>query len=234
MKIFQRLIQEIKNLIYGVFVYLKSIPTSVKNDVPYVCQFANPESVELSLSKKLNTLDDPDWKNTGASSPKRYAEWAFTMCGMASALMALKFFKKDPLLEVAELAEEALSNGVYEQEPTEISSMKYKPFSHWINGYGLKANIYTRLSIRGIQYALSKESLVIISVNPNIRGYNTAPENQKGGHLVLVTGYDLKQGTMSINNPSGFVSCNTQINHTLPFKDFLAYYAGRGIVVSVK
>jgi uncharacterized protein YvpB len=232
MRIFLRLVQETRNLLYEILVHLKSIPQTITNDVPYICQFATPESAELSLSEKLQATNDPDWKNTGASSPERYAEWAFTMCGMASTLMALQFFQKDPTLKVAELAEDALENGVYTQEPTEISNMKYREYAQWVQKYGIRARVYTRLSIRGIQYALSKGKLVIISVNPNIRGYNTAPTKQKGGHLVLVTGYDRKQGIISINNPSGFVSSNTQINHSLLVKDFLSYYAERGIIVS--
>lgn len=231
-KIFLGIIQEVKNVAYEVFVHFQSIPSAVKNNVPYVCQFATRESAELSLTKRLETARDPHWRNTGASSPERYAEWAFTMCGMASTLMALRFFQKDPLLEVAQLAEEALVGGVYEQEPSEISNMKYREFAQWAARYGIRASVYTRLSIRGIRYALSKGRLVIISVNPNIRGYNTAPVNQRSGHLVLVTGYDGTADTLSINNPSGFESSNTQVNHTLSVKDFLTYYAGRGITIS--
>jgi hypothetical protein len=153
------------------------------------------------------------------------------MCGMASAAMALGYFKgKD--FKPAELAEDALQASVYVEASDGLSSMRYKEFAAWIRKYGLHAHIYSRLSVRGIQYALSQDTLVIISVNPNIRGYDTAPRSQKGGHLVLVTGYDLQEDTISINNPSGFVSTNSQVNHRLPTSEFKKYYAGRGIVVS--
>lgn len=234
MKIFYGIVQETRNALYGFFVRLMPIQKSVKHNIPYVCQFATPESAEQSLTKKLRALDDPHWAETGASSPQRYEEWAFTMCGMASALMTLKHFNKDPLLKVAELAEDALKNNVYTQKPTEISNMKYREFARWIKKYNLRASVSTRLSVPGILYALSQGKLAIVSVSPNIRGYNTAPLGQKGGHLVLVTGYDTDAKTITINNPSGFVSSNTQINHTLPFKDFLNYYAGRGIIISFR
>jgi len=110
--------------------------------------------------------------------------------------------------------------------------MRYAEFAKWIRNYGLRADIYSKLSIKGIQYALSQNKLVIISVNPNIRGYDTAPKMQKGGHLVLVVGYDRELGTITINNPSGFLSTDTQINHSLLIEEFKNYYAGRGIVLT--
>ena len=230
MKVFSRIGQEIQNLAYETRARFATLPAVVVCDVPCVCQFATPESAELSLTKKLAPEDDPHWGETGAASPQRYAQWAFTMCGMASASMALKHFKGNHT-KVAELAEDALWGGVYTEDVTEISSMKYREFGRWITKYGLRAEVRTRLSVRGIQYALAQGNLVIVSVNPNIRGYDTAPPLQKGGHLVLVTGYDRTARTISINNPSGFVSLDTQIKHTLPLQTFLKHYAGRGILV---
>lgn len=207
------------------------IPTAVGYDVPYVCQFATPESAELSLTKQLPPEEDRHWGDTGAASPRRYSQWAFTMCGMASVAMALRYFKNNHT-KIVQLAEDALKDGVYVENTKEISSMRYKEFASWIRKYALRAEIYTKLSARGIQYALTQGKLVIVSVNPNIRGFDTASLIQKGGHLVLITGYDRMVGTISLNNPSGFVSLNTQIKHHIPLKDFIRYYAGRGILVS--
>jgi hypothetical protein len=73
---------------------------------------------------------------------------------------------------------------------------------------------------------------VIASVNPNIRGYATSSETKIGGHLVLVTGYDQDKKTITINNPSGFVSLNTQKGHVLSEVEFIRYFANRGIILS--
>lgn len=231
MKVISRLFQEIKNFIYELQARSSAALSKVKYETPYVCQFAKPEHSELSLKKELAPIDDPYWKETGATSPERYAEWAFTMCGMASAAMALGYFKGTDI-KPAKLAEDALKHGVYVEEPTMLSSMRYAEFTKWIKNYGLRADIYSRLSIKGIQYALSQRKLVIVSVNPNIRGYDTASKTQKGGHLVLVVGYDRQLGTILINNPSGFLSTNTQVGHALTVGEFRKYYAGRGIVLS--
>ncbi len=231
MRIIYGILQEVKNIVYKFVTKFSPTSNKVSYDISYVCQFAKPEHAELSLKKELDPLNDPHWAETGASSPKRYAEWAFTMCGMASTAMALSHFENKNI-KPALLAEDALLHGVYTESKKELSAMKYREFAKWIKKYNVHADIYTKLSMKGICYALSKGRLVIISVNPNIRGYATAPIHQKGGHLVLVTGYDLNNKTISINNPSGFVSNNTQINHKLSEKEFLSYYAGRGIVIS--
>ncbi len=230
MRIINRTIQEIKNAAYEFKARASKISDKVSHDIVYVCQFAKPEHAELSLKKELNPIDDPHWEETGARTPERYADWAFTMCGMASTAMALSHFHSKNI-KPALLAEEALQHNVYTENTVEISAMKYREFAKWIKKYDLRADVYTRLSMKGIQYALSNDGLVIISVNPNIRGYTTASLDQKGGHLVLVTGYDLDKKTISINNPSGFVSNNTQVNHELSYKQFLSYFAGRGIVL---
>ncbi|HCC83720.1 TPA: hypothetical protein DEP96_02635 [Candidatus Uhrbacteria bacterium] len=229
-KIFRRLEQEMRNADYEVRARVSKILPRVDNDVPFVCQFASPEHAELSLMKQLKPRDDLDWRESGATSPERYADWAFTMCGMASTAMVLRsFFDASPL--PAELAEDALKHGVYQETAGEISDMRYREYATWITKYNLRAKVYTRLSIHGIKHALSNGRLVMISVNPNIRGVVTAAVNQRGGHLVLVTGYDTNAGTITINNPSGFASQGSQLHHTLAVKVFKKYFAGRGIVL---
>ena len=222
--------QEFKNITFEIRSRFSRIPTTVKNSVPYVCQFARPEHAELSLKGELLPINDPDWRNTGASSPERYAQWAFTMCGMACTAMTLAYFKNRTYLP-AVLAEDALKHNVYHETVDEISSMRYAEYAQWIGVYALSARVCTRLSIRGIRFALANGGLVIASVNPNIRGYDTVPAHQKGGHLVVVTGYDVGKDAVSLNNPSGFVSTNTQAGHTVSTDEFMRYFAGRGIVV---
>jgi hypothetical protein len=232
MKTFRKLSQEVSNVLYEAEARMTRIQSSVAYRVPYVCQFAHPEHAELSLKNKLEPKDDTCWAETGASSPERYAEWAFTMCGMASVSMAIEYFSGQAKKPVS-LAEDALKDDVYHTESDgTISSMKYREFKTWVLKYNIDAKIVSKLSVRGIQYALSNGKLVIVSVNPNIRQYETAFVGRKGGHLVLVTGYDREFGTISINNPSGFVSSNTQISHTMRIDEFKKYYAGRGIVLS--
>ena len=59
---------------------------------------------------------------------------------------------------------------------------------------------------------------MIVSVNPNIREYETASNDQRGRHLVLVTGYDKQQGTMTLHHSSEFKSQDTQEYQAIPVK----------------
>lgn len=221
----------LRDLTYEIRAKSAPVKRKVRYDIPYVCQFSVPEHAEASLVGDLDTKRDALWSESGAHSSEQYTKWAYTICGMASAAMIIDYLREEKHKPVS-LAEDAASNGVYEEKDNEISGMKYQEFTDWIRKYGLKANVVSRLSLDGIRYALSNGKMVIISVNPNIRGYNLSPKNQKGGHLVVVTGYDLDDDTISVHNPSGFQSSQTQEHHTLSSSDFNKYFANRGIILS--
>lgn len=231
MRFINKLKAELRNFhLMGISIFSNS-KDKIENNVPYVSQFAHPEYAEKILKEGVDKTTDPNWRNTGAKSVDEYIEWVLTICGMACTVMALKFFS-DRKYEIVTLAKDALNHDVYRRDQEEISHMHYKEYTDWITNYGIKAKVYSRLNIRGIQKLLSDKSLVIASVNPNIRGYETVSLKQEGGHLVLITGYDKKENTITLHNPSGFVSNNSQSNQTLSVQDFLRYYAGRGIALS--
>jgi len=210
---------------------IRQLSDEIRNDVPYVSQFASPEYAEKILKERVGSNTDPHWQYTGAQSVEEYAKWVLTICGMACTSMALLFFKHRNY-GVVSLANDAFKHSVYKINGKELSNMHYAEYVPWIRTYGLKATIYTHMRVRGLQYLLSKEKLVIVSVNPNIRGYKTADPKQKGGHLVLVTGYDKKRDVVMFHNPSGFARLNTQENHTLSVREFCQFFAGRGIALS--
>jgi len=230
MRLFTKIRSEIQNVQLAIFALFSKQRDYIENKVPYVSQFAHQEYAEKILKDKANKTSDPNWKDTGAESPEEYAEWVLTMCGMACTSMALQHLKNRKEYIVV-LAKDAKTHGVYKDQNGELSSMHYKEFADWIKNYGIEAKIYTRLGVRGLQKMLSDGNVVIVSVNPNIRGYETADTTQRGGHLVLITGYNKLNNTMTLHNPSGFVSQNTQENHTIPVPKFLKYYAGRGVAL---
>lgn len=233
MRLFPKIRSEIQNVKLAISALFSKQRDYIENTVPYVSQFAHQEYAEKILKDKANKTSDPNWKDTGAESPEEYAKWVLTMCGMACTSMALQHLKNRKE-GIVVLAKDAKTHGVYKEQNSELSSMHYKEFADWIKNYGIEAKIYTRLGVRGLQKLLSDGNVVIVSVNPNIRGYETADTTQRGGHLVLVTGYNKINNTMTLHNPSGFVSQNTQENHTIPVSKFLKYYAGRGIALRNK
>lgn len=208
------------------------IPNAVCHDVPYICQYARPKDVERFKTKKLSPAQDPYWKKTGASSLEEYEKWTHALCGMAATLMLLKYFKRKNI-KLITLAKDALRNKVYHYEPSGcISNMQYREFTKWIGKYGLHAEISFKLSLKRIKYALANNKFPIVSVNPNIGRHQTLPTRQKGGHLVLMTGYNLINRTLSLNNSTGFYNLNTQKQHKIFETEFRKYYTGKGIIVS--
>ncbi len=230
MKIFNKLKNEIANTGLKFKVLLNKPAMKVCNDVEFISQFASAESAELVLKDKRPKTDDHNWPKTGANSISEYVKWVTTTCGMACTAMCLKFFYNQTHQTIT-LAKDAQGFGVYQEKDSTLSDMHYREYVSWVRKYNLNALLYSRLSIAGIKHILSAGGLVIVSVNPNIRGYKTANETQRGGHLVLLTGYDTESKTVTIQNPSGFVSQNTHKNHTMSSEVFEKFFAGRGIAV---
>jgi hypothetical protein len=227
----RRLTQLFQDFLWELQARMSQTPeTAVHNDVPYLSQFARREDVEVIIRKELATKDDPHWEQSGATSPDEYAEWSWAMCGMACTAMVLGALESHER-KLLDLAIDALQHGVYTRDKnSELSDMKYREFTKWARRHGLEACVRARLSVAGVKLAIARGKFPIVSVNPNIRGYKTASSSKKGGHLVLVTGYDQAKRVLFLHNPSGFMSKNTQEYEILE-KDFLKYYAGRGVIV---
>jgi len=202
----------------------------IRNSVPYVSQFANPSWAEMVLKDDQPIARDLLWEESGARSVKEYERWVLAICGMACTVMLLQHFKKGSFKTIL-LARDAAKLGVYHKDGDGISAMQYRPYTKWIRKYGIKASIHTNLTFRSICYLLSTNRLIIASVNPNLRDYNTAPKTQVGGHLILITGYNKKDKSVTFHNPSGFENNGTQSNHTMKWKEFIIYFAKRGISV---
>ena len=231
MKILRKIQSELRNLRLRLSEIFFPVKPTIENSIPYVSQFAHPDFAEKILEHGADKTTDPEWRSTGAESPKEYAKWVLTTCGMACTSMVLKHFKENNAGTIS-LAKDALKYKVYTEHSDDISDMQYREYAEWVKIHGLNAEVYSKLSIRGIKYLLSNKKLVIVSVNPNIREYETTNTKQKGGHLVLVTGYNETNGIITIRNPSGFTSLDTQQNHMIPVSKFLNFYANRGIALS--
>ena len=230
MQLQDKLSENIRNLTLYIKAGLLTRKQTVKNEVSFVSQFGNPGWAEKVLKDGVPLHTDPDWRTSGANTIEEYEKWATTVCGMACTSMALRHFKTEEHNPIA-LAKDAFTFNVYQDHSGHLSAMRYKEYVAWIATHNLAAYLYSRLTIKGIQYILSQDGLVIASVNPNVRGYETGPRKQKGGHLVLVTGYSIPEQTITIQNPSGFVSHKTHHNHTLAISDFHTYFAHRGIAL---
>ena len=233
MKPFHKIKMLFNNLVLKVLALFTRTPDRVRLPVPYVSQFANPSWAEMVLKDNQPIARDLMWEESGARSVKEYERWVLSICGMACTLMALQYYKKGDFT-IIPLARDASKIGVYKKEGNGISSMQYVPYTKWLKKFNLRGIIYTKLSFKSLCYLLSKQHLFIASVNPNISDFISAPATQVGGHLVLVTGYNKKEETVTFHNPSGFENNQTQSHHTVSSKEFMIYFSGRGIAICNK
>ncbi len=220
--------------VVGTELYVLFIPIKSKNHIqmPYFSQWEDKKIVKDIILKKKNAKEDKSWKSSGANSREEYEFWSWNMCGMACLKMVLKKRnnKDFPLID---LGKKALEYGSYKIRKEDIDGLFYQPFCVFVRKeFNLKVDYLPFLSLKRVLYEISRGNFVIISVSPLIRyAHKTKSEKIKpGGHLVVVTGYDKKSKTISINNPSGFYK-ESQENFKLSFKDFEKYFAHRGIII---
>lgn len=79
-------------------------------------------------------------------------------------------------------------------------------------------------------YEVSNGNYVIVSVDPRIKDVKNNKSLQKGGHLVLITGFNRQNRTILFHNSDGILDYS-QINYEITFNEFLRFFAGRGIII---
>jgi hypothetical protein len=224
MKILDRFINAYKNL-ESLFA---KVPKNINRDIPYHSQFESRELVHHFISEKITALEDPKWQNSGADSKEEYEFWAWRSCGMTCLKMILEQEGKGTH-PIVNLAKECEKFGGYDRERDHLGLI-YDPFCTFVKQkFNLNASVVRKLNVRRIKYELAQGNHIIVSVHPDIRDKNNPEPKRKGGHLVLLTGYE--QDTVSIHNPSGTHTIS-QEHYTLQDKEFLKFFAKRGIIIS--
>lgn len=114
----------------------------------------------------------------------------------------------------------------------DLKGLFYAPFVTFIKKeFRLKGVVVSLLSIEEIIHALDQGNLVSSSVSPLIRDVNLKPVS-KGGHLVLVIGFDQKESFLIFHNPSGDTKASQEAVH-IPLSDFERFFAHRGIIIHI-
>ncbi len=224
----------LKNIYYLLFAKPKR--QELKIDIPYFAQWESPELVEkIVLGDILEATKDQKWKNSGAVNKQEYLLWSWNMCGMACLKMILSY-KKLPSPPLILLGKLALKDGCYKinhvskYPATYLDGLYHYPFVKFLKKeFGLSAKVSQTLVIPEIIREMDRGHLVIASVSPQIRSGKKAPN--KGGHLIVVTGYSQKQNCFWINNPSGFYK-QSQQDFKVTFNDFSKYFFNRGVIIN--
>ncbi len=220
---------DVSNFAAELSARISFIKPRVKLSIPFAPQFISTPLIEDFLSGNRDVRSDRLWRKSGASTKDEYELWTRNGCGMACLQMILLYKKKlnIPLVTLGKICEKY---GGYKKNGNTYDGLFYAPFCHFIKQeFDLSGAVAPLLSLRRIQYELSNNNIVIASVDPNIRDINN-PSKTRGGHLVVITGYDLTKKTVSLHNPSGLYN-KSQIHHSISESDFNRFFAHRGIII---
>lgn len=213
------------------FCFLKRLPPSAEIKVPYFSQFMSAELVEDFIEGKRELNTDPKWRRSGAGSPEEYVRWTWNVCGITCFKMIVS--AKDSSAsapQLVALAKEATEYDAFKVTETSISPLHYAEFCAFVREkYSMPARPVSALSICNLKEHVTKGDFVIASVHPSIRHATSIPP-KRGGHLVLIVGYD--ENGVYIHNPSGYQSNSSQKRAFVSYKDFKRFFAYRGIVIS--
>lgn len=200
------------------------------SSVPYFSQWESRELNKHILEGKFKAEDDPHWWSSGATTKTEYAAWSWSGCGMACLKMILAH-RQDTILPLVTLGKRCLAYGGYDLPLETSAGLKYAPFVAFITKeFNLKANAVSSLSLPQIITELAKGRYVMASVHPSIRNPKSPEPRQKGGHLVLVLGYDLEKHVLVLHNPSGDSAESQEYAH-ISFRDFKKFFHYQGIVI---
>ena len=217
-------------ILFNFYNKKKAPPISLKiNGVQYYSQWESPSLVGKIIRKEFSAQNDPFWKRSGAKSPKEYELWAKNMCGMACLKMIIKH-KFGEITPIVDLGKRCLNYGGYILKPDTIDGLYYTPFVKFVKKeFSLDAKVIRSMSIDKIIKELSLENYIIASVHHQIKRPNYKPLT-KGGHLILLLGYDLEKKIILFHNPSGDTDKNQEYAK-ISFLQFEKFFAKRGIVI---
>lgn len=235
-KIFIQIILLLKTFVFSF--YKPKNTQKIFKGIPYFSQRQSSSLTDQIYNKKIDARQDPLWKKSGAKDPLEYLHWSWSICGIACLKMILQS-KNHKEIPIIALAKNGLKYGFYsinqdaydkEDYINSISDLKYKPFVKFINQtLPLHAKIINPLTLNEIIYYLDQDNFIIASVSSKIREPKSIP-TKRGGHLVLILGYDLSNHTIIFHNPSG-VYKKSQKYTKVSFPDFNRFFANKGIII---
>lgn len=208
----------------------------VVETIPYYSQFTTPELTIAIIRGDVDPRLDPRWREYGTDDVEEYAFWCMRSCGIQCLKMAIEAFAvSDRRPTVIELIRQGLELGGYvlhnEQGEFVDFGWIYHPLVELAVRYGLHGQVITGVPHDEICTWLSQGFLVIASVSPEIGEYDE-PITRRGGHLVLIHGFELWEGggVFMLHNPSGRHP-DTRANAAVDFARFADAFAGRGFVL---
>lgn len=204
--------------------------------IPYVSQYASKEFAARYIENDEHLREDSKWRDSGAETIDEYVFWAPKLCGMACFSMVLRALvaAELPVSKLVKLSKKAMEAGCYVRHRVSkkqgLVGMLHAPFLKFAESYGLHGKLLWYIGPNVVAKEILQNNFVIASVSNQIRNRGARPADQTG-HLVLVHGFEVRNGKISgffIHNPSGFFN-ESQENHFVPIGDFANCFSGRFI-----
>jgi hypothetical protein len=204
-----------------------TIPTKFNIQIPYFASWESPELVEDILQGKIASSADPKWKSSGAKTKEEYEHWAINICGIACFKMILAKLTGKIYLTI-KLVKLALKYNCIDIE----KGLYYRQFCEFAKAdFDLEASFREDLTVSIIQEELAAGNFVIASVHGSIRNELLDFEPiKKGGHLVLITGFNQESRTITFHDPAGFYQ-KTQVDREVTEEIFNKFSSNRGIII---
>lgn len=204
-------------------------PRFIHQHLPYFSQWESRELVEKIITKQIEAKDDPRWRESGAKDVKEYTSWSWSCCGMACLKMILAH-KTNEVIPLVTLGKQCVKYDGYKLPLENHPGLYYKPFVQFTKEkYSLNGKATSALTLTDIKNTLSSGGYVIASVTPEIRFPEKDPA-KKGGHLVLLFGYDDSRQIIYLHNPSGFKDSQEKV--VISYSQFRKFFDNKGIMIS--
>ena len=201
----------------------------IHQKLPYFSQWESRNLVEKIVTKQIEAKDDPHWKESGAKNTEEYTAWSWNCCGMACLKMILAH-KQHRVVPLVTLGKQCLKYNGYKLPLEDHPGLYYKPFVHFIKEkYGLNGKAVSALTLNEIKQVLSDGGYAIVSVTHEIR-FPTKSPTKRGGHLVLLFGYDDEKQVVYLHNPSGFKKSQEKVS--ISYSQFKKFFDNKGIIIT--
>jgi hypothetical protein len=199
----------------------------VQLNIPYFSSWESPELVRDLIARKIEAKNDPKWRNSGAENAQEYDHWSWNVCGITCFRMILAAEEK-PAPKMMDLVRIAVENKCLDTD----KGLYYKPFCVMAKKiYAIDAHFTESLTLERIRREVRKGNYVIASVHGTIREESLDFDPpKKGGHLVLITGFDQTTKMIQFHDPSGYFN-STQQYREVSESDFLRFASGRGLII---
>jgi len=142
-------------------------------------------------------------------------------------IFAYKFKRDFKLVELGKLCQKYEG---YVKRGKNLDGLYYKPFVEFLKEeFNMPSKVVSPMTTQEIIKEIEKNNFVMASVSFEIRNL-TNKVSFRGGHLVLIVGYDFNKQVLYIHNPSG-INEKTQAFAKVNFYNFNKLFAYRGIVI---